>query len=160
MAQLAPPVGSDPTAALVLSGLLRPRASLRSVHALSLLAPPPFARVATVAPARNREDGGTPPACVDDVCQPRVSVPGYDPVVSTKGKRTELFLSFLDRIRFEPIASIAWALASTGVRVDYAPPRLEGDLVQGQRGWGRFQVFLKFRIDAANGPVWMTRPGR
>jgi hypothetical protein len=103
---------------------------------------------------------GTPPPCVADVCQPRVSVPGFERKLDMRGKRTELFLAMLDRVHFEPIASLAWAVARTGVRLDYTPAAINGPNTLAHGGWGHFQVWLSFRLDAANAPVFMERPGR
>jgi hypothetical protein len=100
----------------------------------------------------------TPPPCAADVCQPRVAVPGFDRKLQFR--RTELFLSLLDRVHFEPIASLAWAIAASGVRLDYTPSAMNGPDTVARGGWGRFQVWLTFRLDAANAPVIMERPGR
>lgn len=102
---------------------------------------------------------GQPPPCSGDVCQPRVSVPGYEPKLELRGKRTELFLALLDRVHIEPIASLAWAVAATGVRLDYTPAAMNGPNTLARGGWGRFQVWLSFRLDAANSPIIMERPG-
>ena len=103
---------------------------------------------------------GQPPPCSGDVCQPRVSVPGYEPKLQMRGKRTELFLALLDRVHIEPVAALAWAVASTGVRLDYTPAAMNGPNTYARGGWGRFQVWLSFRLDAANSPIFMERPGR
>ena len=105
--------------------------------------------------------GAEPPPCAGDVCQPRVSVPGFEPKLEMRGKRTELFLALLDHVHFEPIATLAWAIAATGVRLDYTPGAMsDGPNSSARGGWGRFQVYLSFRLDAANERVAMERPGR
>ncbi len=109
-----------------------------------------------VAPA----PGTGAPACVAEACQPRVAVPGHEPTVEIRGRRTELVLSLLSRLDFEPLTSIAWAIASSGVRLDYAPRSFAGESADARRGWGQLQVWLKFRLDAENAPVLLTRPGR
>lgn len=98
---------------------------------------------------------GMPP-CIADVCQPRVSVPGYEPRYE-QVSRTELTLSYLDRVRLEPFATIAWALLVTGLRFDYSPPVADGASPAPQ-GWGTVFVRVRFRMDADNVPVVPKRP--
>ena len=101
----------------------------------------------------------SPPACSGDVCQPIVAVPGFEPRLSIRGKRTELVVKLLGRARVEPLATVMWALAATGLRVDFTPASFEpGSLSSGHGGWGHLQVLLRWRLDAANGPVWPERP--
>lgn len=101
---------------------------------------------------------GAPPPCADDLCQPRVAVPGYEPQFSIRGKRTELALRLLDRARFEPLASLVWAMAVTGVRLDYTPARFDtGALDTGRGGWGHFQVLVRWRLGADGAPIWPLR---
>jgi hypothetical protein len=98
-----------------------------------------------------------PPSCSGDLCQPRVSVPGMEPRFDARGKRTELVLLALDRAHVEPLASLAWALTATGLRLDYTPPQFAGGLATGHAGWGRMALLLRWRIDANNAPVWPVR---
>jgi hypothetical protein len=98
---------------------------------------------------------GAPP-CLGEVCQPRVSVPGFDPTYE-RPSRTELALSYLDRVRLEPFATIAWALLVTGLRVDWNPPILDG-ASQAPSGWGSVFVRVRLRVDADNMPVVPKRP--
>jgi hypothetical protein len=98
---------------------------------------------------------GAPP-CLGDVCQPRVSVPGFDPSYQ-RPSRTDLALSYLDRVRLEPFATIAWALLATGLRLEYNPPLFDG-ATQAPAGWGSIFVRVKFRVDAENHPVVPKRP--
>ncbi len=151
MAVAAPPMGSE---------------SAPSLHVETIMTPLPASRGWS---SEARSDGGdpdgdAPPPCVLDVCQPRVAVPGYEPVLDTRGRRTELFLALLDRVHFEPVASLAWAFAATGVRLDFRPRGMQlggsdnGNL-DARPGWGSFRVWLSFRLDAANSPVIMSRPG-
>lgn len=99
------------------------------------------------------------PACSGDICQPRVAVPGFEPRLSIRGKRTELVVKLLGRARVEPIATLVWALAATGLRVDFTPASFDsGSLSSGHGGWGHLQVLLRWRLDADNGPVWPERP--
>ncbi|HET7826455.1 MAG TPA: hypothetical protein VFK90_14060 [Anaeromyxobacter sp.] len=98
---------------------------------------------------------GAPP-CLGDVCQPRVSVLGYDPSYQ-RPSRTDLALSYLDRVRLEPFASIAWALLATGLRFEYNPPVFDA-ASQGPAGWGSVFVRVRFRVDAENHPVVPKRP--
>jgi len=98
-------------------------------------------QVAALAPAPGR----MPAPCQGDVCQPRVAVPGFEPRLSTRGKRTELFLRTLDRLGLEPFATAARYLAATGLRLDVAPPTRAGP--------AHFEVFLRLRLDAWGAPV-------
>lgn len=98
------------------------------------------------------------PACSGEVCQPRVAVPGFEPKLSTRGKRTELVVALLGRARVEPLASVMWALAATGLRVDFTPGSFDRGLSSGRGGWGHLQVLLRWRLDADNEPVRPVRP--
>jgi hypothetical protein len=100
-------------------------------------------------------DAPEPPPCVGEVCQPRVAVPGHDPVYSIRGKRTELAVTYLRRLDLEPVATVASWLAVTGVRLDFTPPQFEpGKIPVGHAGWGRLTVWLRWRLDANNTPVF------
>ncbi|HSD19026.1 MAG TPA: hypothetical protein VLC54_03250 [Anaeromyxobacter sp.] len=113
------------------------------------LAGPPFA--ARAVPA----DASVPPPCLGDVCQPRVAVPGYEPRLSTRGKRTELAAHLLDRANLEPLASISHFLVVTGLRLDVTPAALDrSTLTNGSAGRGHVQLMLRWRIDAFGKPVW------
>lgn len=110
-------------------------------------------------PSERRSGASAPPACSGDICQPIVAVPGFEPKLSIRGKRTELVVRLLGRARVEPLATVVWALAATGLRVDFTPASFEsGSLSSGRGGWGHLQVLLRWRLDAANGPVWPERP--
>jgi hypothetical protein len=98
-----------------------------------------------------------PPPCIRDVCQPRVAIPGREPQLSLGGRRTELFLSMVDRTRIEPLARVARWLAVTGLRLDYSPSGGSG--APDDRGWGRAELGVRWRIDALNRPVWAGRGG-
>lgn len=117
--------------------------------AAAALARPPSAESA--APA----DVTGPPPCVGDVCQPRVALPGYEPRVSTRGKRTELAAHLLDRANLEPLASISHFLLVTGLRLDVTLAALDRSrLTNGSAGWGHVQLMLRWRIDPVGKPVW------
>jgi hypothetical protein len=114
--------------------------------------------VAGAAPGEARAGA---PACAGDVCQPRVAVPGYEPRYTARGKRTELALAFLDRLHAEPLATVAWWVARTGVRLDFTPPQLDpGQHPITGAGWGRFQVLVRWKLDATNAPVFAARAPR
>lgn len=103
---------------------------------------------------------GAPPPCLDDVCQPRVAVPGYEPQYSIRGKRTELALRLLDRTRVEPLATLVRLMAVSGVRLDYSPAQFDqGALERGRGGWGHFQVLLRWRLAADGTPIFPLRRG-
>lgn len=113
----------------------------------------------SLAPEASGRDLGTAtPACSGEVCQPRVAVPGFQPQVSMRGKRTELVLALLDHARIEPLATVVWMIAATGLRVDYTPAIFDqGGTSYGHGGWGHLQVLLRWRIDAVNAPVRPVR---
>jgi hypothetical protein len=98
----------------------------------------------------------TPPPCLGDVCQPRVSVPGFEPR-SLRAHRTELVVLALTRAHIEPLASIAWALTATGLRLDWTPVAVDGRH-SGGHGWGSVFLRLRLRLDADNRPVFAPRP--
>jgi hypothetical protein len=106
------------------------------------------------SPERARE--ATPSACLGDVCQPVVAVPGYEPRYG-RVHRSELVVLALQRAHVEPLASLSWALVATGLRLDWSPPVLEGPDVQA-RGWGKVMLRLRVRIDATNHLVFPKRP--
>jgi hypothetical protein len=108
-------------------------------------------------PLRSADSGASTPVCVLDVCQPRVSVPGFEPKFSMSGRRTELALTYLDRIHLEPFATGAWWLVATGLRFDYTPGTNGNALQNAQGGRGRFQVLLRWRLDPANHPIFPVR---
>lgn len=137
----APPPGEAPVSA---PAVWRPLPQL----ALSSLPPE----------ASTRDAGAPPPACSGDVCQPRVAVPGFEPRISLRGKRTELVLALLDHAHVEPLATVVWMMAATGLRLDYTPATFDpGGVSYGHGGWGHLQVLLRWRIDALNAPVWPVR---
>lgn len=102
-----------------------------------------------VLPARARRERAAPPACVGDVCQPRVDVPGFGPSFG-KAHKSELFVALLDEAHIEPIASIAWIFVVTGLRVDWTPANMDPSLGATRGGWGNVFVRLRLRIDANN----------
>ncbi|HEY7724569.1 MAG TPA: hypothetical protein VH880_04500, partial [Anaeromyxobacteraceae bacterium] len=102
-----------------------------------------------------RREAAAPPApCAGDVCQPRVSVPGYEPRFSTSGLRTRLTVSALDALRIEPVATVARWLEATGVRLDYTPAALDAAQNPGTPGASHFKVLMRVRLDAWGTPVW------
>ncbi len=121
------------------------------------LVQPPWAPVAGTPTAATPSGEVVAPPCSGDVCQPRVAVPGFEPRISMRGKRTELALALLDRARVEPLATMVWAMAATGLRLDYTPATFDQGLDAGRGGWGHLQVLLRWRVNAANRPVWPVR---
>jgi hypothetical protein len=105
--------------------------------------------------AAARTESKDNPACYDDVCQPRVAVPGVDPKFDIRGKRTEFALAVLDRLNVGPVSSLARAIAMTGVRLDYTPPQI-GDTLSARTSFGSVNVFVRWRLDAFSAPVWMA----
>jgi hypothetical protein len=108
-------------------------------------------------PAGSDSGAQAPPPCLGDVCQPQVAVPGYEPQFSKRGLRTQLTLEALDALSLEPVATVAWWLAATGVRLDYTPAALDAAANGGGVGVAHFQVLLRWRIDAWGSPAWLQR---
>ncbi len=101
-----------------------------------------------------RRAGG--PVCSGDVCQPAVSVPGFEPSYG-HAHRSEAFVALLTRAHVEPLATMAWALVATGLRFDYSPVAFDGPN-SGAHGWGSVFVRLRLRIAAPGGVVIPPRP--
>ncbi len=123
-----------------------------SAAARQVLRPP---ALAISTPPREGRDG-EPPPCLGDVCQPQVSVPGYGSTFNSRGARTRLVLEALDTLRLEPVATVAWWLASTGVRLDYTPASSDS-AVNGGMGVARYRIALAWRTDAWLSPDWLQR---
>ncbi len=146
-------VGPPTTAVAELS-----HAAFRPAPDLSIHLRPEAARPAFLgADASGQAERGAPPPCLGDVCQPRVSVPGYEPRYG-RAHRSELFVLALERAHLEPFATIGWALVATGLRFDYTPVAFDGPN-SGGHGWGSVFLRLRVRMDADNVPVFPKRPG-
>jgi hypothetical protein len=110
------------------------------------------------APRRKGARPVSAPVCSGDVCQPIVAVPGFEPSYSIRGKRTELTLKLLQRFPVEPFATVIWALATAGVRLDWTPPQLAPDhYPPGYSGLGSFEIELRWKLDARGLPVFASR---
>jgi hypothetical protein len=99
-----------------------------------------------------------PPPCKGDVCQPVVSVPGFEPRYE-RVHRSELFVAALDRAHVEPFASLAWGFVRTGLRVDWSPSAADASNA-GAGGWGSVMLRLRVRLDATNHLVFPQRSAR
>jgi hypothetical protein len=108
-----------------------------------------------VAPAVSAD---APPPCKGDVCQPVVSVPGFEPRYE-RVHRSELFVAALDRAHVEPFASLAWGFVRTGLRVDWSPSAADSSNA-GAGGWGSVMLRLRLRLDATNHLVFPQRSAR
>ena len=53
---------------------------------------------------------------------------------------------------------MAWALFSTGLRIDYSPAAFDSTTNVRARGWGSLTLRLRLRIDAQGGIVVPPRP--
>jgi hypothetical protein len=109
-------------------------------------ATPPASVLAGVRPVGPRPDGG--PACIGEVCQGAVSLPGANPTYDGAGRRTELALAVIDRMDLGALSSIARTAAVSGLRVDYRPPQLEALGGGKGGGYGKVKVVLRWRLDA------------
>ena len=101
-------------------------------------------------------DDGAPPPCAGEVCQPQVALPGYTPQFSMRGARTQLTMQALDAVRLEPVTTVAWWIAATGLRLDYTPAAMDA-AASGGVGVAHFQVLFRWRMDAFGGPDWLRR---
>src|SRR5512144_2075227 len=79
------------------------------------------------SPVAAIEAAPTPP-CSGVVCQPQVALPGYKPSFTTRAERAQLTAKALDAAGLEPAASVAWWLASTGLRFEYTPSAADAAL--------------------------------
>src|SRR5512136_3028214 len=75
--------------------------------------------------AHAAESPWTPPACIGDTCQPVVSVPGFEPRIDVRGKRTEFFVSTLERMDAGLVAVVARSMSTAGVRLEFSPPQAQ-----------------------------------
>lgn len=116
----------------------------------------PTGPASSIPAPREGAPAEAPPPCLGDVCQPQVSVPGYAPAYSMRGSRTRLTLEALDRLRIEPVSTVAWWLVTTGVRFDYTPAAVDSAL-SGGTGVARGQITLAWRIDAWGSPTFAER---
>lgn len=132
------------------------RASLHRAPDLTLHLGAAALHDAGLAAMGGRAPDSTPPPCLGDVCQPVVSVPGFEPRYG-RAHRSELFVLALERARVEPLATVAWALVATGLRFDWSPPVFDGQNVEAH-GWGSVMLRLRVRIDATNHLVFPRRP--
>jgi hypothetical protein len=145
------PPSAEPIAGLSLATLRGPDLALhlRGSRASAADAPLPVEG----AP---RQKAGGGPVCSGDLCQPAVSVPGFEPTYG-RVHRSEAFVALLTRAHVEPIATIAWALVATGLRFDYTPVAFDGPN-SGGHGWGSVFLRLRVRIDAEGRVAIPPRP--
>jgi hypothetical protein len=109
--------------------------------------------------AHPAETPWTPPACIGDTCQPVVSVPGYEPRIDVRGKRTEFFVSTLERLDAGLVAVVARSMATAGVRLEFTPAQAQAP-VPGRTGAGRVELVVRWRLDAWHAPHWLFPAAR
>jgi hypothetical protein len=90
-------------------------------------------------------------SCVAELCAPRVTIPGMQPVV-VRPSRTELAVHYLGRTNLTFLSSVARGLLTTGLRLEYTPPVLAGPSSAPTR-WGTVFLRVRFRVDATNVPM-------
>ncbi len=142
---------AEPLAELSMGALRRPDL------ALHLVDEPASGEAPHLDEATRRRSALGGPVCSGDVCQPAVSVPGFDPSYDWHDRRSEMFLALLTRAHVEPVATAAWALFSTGLRLDWSPPLFDGGTSRAH-GWGSIMLRIRLRIDAQGGIVVPPRP--
>ena len=113
--------------------------------AFALRAGPPSA--GPVAPMASDRPARSGPACLGDVCQPVVSVPGFEP--RWRKGRNELALALLERADIQPISSLAALVARSGVLLDFSPPVLDAGA---RHGWGRLLVGFRWKLGSPREP--------
>ncbi len=114
----------------------------------------PPAPLATPAP---RDETRSPPPCSGGVCQPQVALPGYQPRFTTGNARTQLTLKALDAAHLEPMATVAWWVAGTGLRFEYVSATMDATATGGRVGLRHYQVVLGCRLDAFGGAETLRR---
>jgi hypothetical protein len=97
-----------------------------------------------VLPMPGDRPGASGPACLGDVCQPVVSVPGFEP--RWRKSRNELALGLLERADIQPISALAARIARSGIQLDFAPAAL--DPSGARHGWGRLVVGYRWQLGA------------
>lgn len=112
------------------------------------------APLATPAPL---DETGSPPPCSGSVCQPQVALPGHQPRFTAGNARTQLTLKALDAARLEPVATVAWWVAGTGLRFEYVSATTDAAATGGRLGLRHYQVVLGYRLDAFGDPESLRR---
>ncbi len=76
-----------------------------------------------------------------------------------RGKPAELALRFTERLRVEPVATLAHWLVVTGLRLDWTPPQMApARYPPGYSGFGYLGIEMRWRIDALGEPDFGARP--
>jgi hypothetical protein len=101
------------------------------------------------------------PPCIGNTCQPRVSipVPGFETRIDMRGTGAAVIASTLERANAGVLATVARAMATSGVRLEYQPP-LGQDALPKHSNLGALSVMVRWRLDAWNGPVFQTSGSR
>lgn len=102
---------------------------------------PPMA--GPVAPLQGERVGASGPACLGDVCQPVVSVPGFEP--RWRKGRNELALGLLERADIQPISGLAALIVRSGIQVEFSPAVVDPGT---RHGWGRLVLGYRWRLGA------------
>ncbi len=136
------------------AGGARAPQSLRESAVLMVVGRGAPAPLATPLPP---DEAAPPPPCSADVCQPQVALPGYTSRFTAKAARTRVTLQALDAAHLEPVATVAWWIAGTGLRFDYTSRAMDVAANGGSVGQARYQLVLGWRIDAFGGPEFPHR---
>ena len=103
----------------------------------------------------------SPPACIGNTCQPRVSIPvsGFETKIDVRGKGADFVATTLERMDAGLLATAARVIAVSGLRLEIQPLRGDEYLPMRSR-WGMRQasVMFSWRIDAWGGPVFAFSP--
>lgn len=103
-------------------------------------------------PEPGEDTGG--PACIADVCQGVVWLPGSDPFKDQAGRKSGLTLAIVSRLDVGTISAMARTVAISGVRLDYRPPTADGKDGVRTGGYGKVNFGVRWRLDALFAPVW------
>ena len=104
-------------------------------------------------------ESGTPPPCIGSSCQPRVSIPvsGFETRIDVRGKGGEFLASTLERMDAGIAATVARAVATAGVRLEFQPKRGD-EYVPKRAKFRQVALMVRWRLDAWSGPMFQPPP--
>jgi len=104
-------------------------------------------------------ESGAPPPCIGSTCQPRVSIPvsGFETRIDVRGKGGEFLASTLERMDAGIAATVARAVATAGVRVEFQPRRGD-EVVTNRAKFRQVALMVRWRLEAWSGPVFEPPP--
>jgi hypothetical protein len=127
-----------------------PAAAVRLAPRTFAAAPDVADRALAIRFSGNVADAGA--ACVLEWCPPRVEVPGLA-TTAPRASAAGLLLPLLDRSSVEPVASAAWWLQVTGLRMEWTPGAVDRGGALRSGGLGRVFFRIRLRLDSSYQPV-------